>query len=295
MDNSDLAKRMKEYESVSKTKLIRRMPVIIRIDGRAFHTFTKGFKRPFDEVLIKSMQDTMKYLCENIQGCVLGYHQSDEITLLLVDYKELNTSPWFDNEVQKICSITASMATMVFNKFFQRNVEENILEYKCSLTPQCVEIQQKAEKYHRILREAASKGAMFDTRCFNIPKDDVTNNFYWRQLDATRNSIQMVGQAHFSHRELQNKNCNEIQDMLFTQKGINWNDFATPLKRGSCCVKERCFEECEKGAEIEWSEGYPEGGVREGLWRNTWIIDKEIPIFKGEGRDYIDKLVHVGD
>ena len=276
MDNSDLAKRMKEYESVSKTKLIRRMPVIIRIDGRAFHTFTKGFKRPFDEVLIKSMQDTMKYLCENIQNCILGYHQSDEITLLLVDYKELNTSPWFDNEVQKICSITASMTTMAFNKFFQRNVEENILEYKCSLTPQCVEMQQKAEKYHRILREAASKGAMFDARCFNIPKDDVTNNFYWRQLDATRNSIQMVGQAHFSHRELQNKNCNEIQDMLFTQKGINWNDFATPLKRGSCCIKETYKHDDD-------------------TLRTRWIIDKEIPVFKGEERDYIDKLVYVGE
>lgn len=274
MDNSDLAKRMKEYESVSKTKLIRRMPVIIRIDGRAFHTFTKGFQRPFDEILIKSMQDTMKYLCENIQNCVLGYHQSDEITLLLVDYKELDTSPWFDNEVQKICSITASMTTMAFNKFFQRNVEENILEYKCSLTPQCVEMQQKAEKYHRILREAVYKRAMFDTRCFNVPKDDVTNNFYWRQLDATRNSIQMVGQAHFSHRELQNKNCNEIQDMLFTKKGINWNDFATPLKRGSCCIKETYKH-------------------NDDTLRTHWIIDKEIPVFKGEKRDYIDKLVYV--
>lgn len=276
MDNSDLAKRMKEYESVSKTKLIRRMPVIIRIDGRAFHTFTKGFQRPFDEVLIKSMQDTMKYLCENIQNCVLGYHQSDEITLLLVDYKELNTSPWFDNEVQKICSITASMTTMAFNKFFQRNVEENILEYKCSLTPQCVEMQQKAEKYHRILREAVYKGVMFDTRCFNIPKDDVTNNFYWRQLDATRNSIQMVGQANFSHKELQNKNCNEIQDMLFTQKGINWNDFAAPLKRGSCCIKETYKQDDD-------------------TLRTRWIIDKEIPVFKGEERDYIDKLAYVGE
>lgn len=276
MDNSDLAKRMKEYESVSKTKLIRRMPVLIRIDGRAFHTFTKGFKRPFDEVLIKSMQDTMKYLCENIQNCVLGYHQSDEITLLLVDYKELNTSPWFDNEVQKICSITASMATMAFNKFFQQNVEENILEYKCSLTPQCVEMQQKTEKYHRILREAVSKGAMFDARCFNIPKDDVTNNFYWRQLDATRNSIQMVGQAYFSHRELQNKNCNEIQDMLFTQRGINWNDFATTLKRGSCCIKETYKQDDD-------------------TLRTHWIIDKEIPVFKGKERDYIDKLVYVGE
>lgn len=274
MDNSDLAKRMKEYESVSKTKLIRRMPVIIRIDGRAFHTFTKGFKRPFDEVLIKSMQDTMKYLCENIQNCVLGYHQSDEITLLLVDYKELNTSPWFDNEVQKICSITASMTTMVFDKCFQKYVKEfgATIPYYGTIYP----CDAESAVYMKNLNRAIEKGAMFDARCFNIPKDDVTNNFYWRQLDATRNSIQMVGQAHFSHRELQNKNCNEIQDMLFSKKGINWNDFATPLKRGSCCIKETYKQDDD-------------------TLRTRWIIDKEIPVFKGEERDYIDKLVYVGE
>lgn len=117
MDNSSLAKRMKQYESVSKSTLVRRMPVIIRLDGRSFHTFTKGFKRPFDDVLIETMQETMKHLCENIQGCVLGYTQSDEITLVLVDYKNLDSQSWFDNEVQKICSIAASMATMAFNKY----------------------------------------------------------------------------------------------------------------------------------------------------------------------------------
>ena len=274
MDNSDLAKRMKEYESVSKTKLIKRMPVIIRIDGRAFHTFTKGFQRPFDEVLIKSMQDTMKYLCENIQNCVLGYHQSDEITLLLVDYKELNTSPWFDNEVQKICSITASMTTMAFNKYFQKHVKEfgATIPYYGTIYP----CDAESAVYMKNLNRAIEKGAMFDARCFNIPKDDVTNNFYWRQLDATRNSIQMVGQAHFSHRELQNKNCNEIQDMLFSKKGINWNDFFTYLKRGSCCVKETYM-------------------LKDNGLRTHWIIDKEIPVFKGEERDYIDKLVYVGE
>lgn len=220
MDNSDLAKRMKEYESVSKTRLIKRMPVITRIDGKAFHTFTKGFQRPFDEVLIKTMQETTKYLCENIQGCVLGYTQSDEITLVLIDYQTLNTASWFDNEVQKICSIAASMTTMAFNKFFQHNVEESILEYKCSLTPQCVELQQKAEKYHRILREAVSKGAMFDARCFNLSKEEVTNNLYWRQLDATRNSIQMVGQAYFSHKELQNKTVMKFRTCYLLRKEL---------------------------------------------------------------------------
>lgn len=120
MDTSALAKRMKQYEAVPKNTLTRRTPVIIRVDGRAFHTFTRGFKKPFDDVLMRAMQDTMKYLCENIQGCVLGYTQSDEITLILVDYKKLNSEAWFDYEVQKICSIAASMATMAFNESFSK-------------------------------------------------------------------------------------------------------------------------------------------------------------------------------
>lgn len=124
MDRSDLASRMKSfYEEVSKTRLLRRIPTVIRIDGRAFHTFTKGFVQPFDDVLIDSMHETMKYLCENIQGCVLGYTQSDEITLILTDYKELTSDAWLNYEVQKVCSIAASMATMTFNKAFAKNVK----------------------------------------------------------------------------------------------------------------------------------------------------------------------------
>lgn len=119
--HDDLGNRMKEYyENIPKTKLMRRCPVILRIDGKAFHTFTRGFQKPFDEVLIKAMQETMKYLCENIQGCVLGYTQSDEITLVLVDYKKFTSQAWFDYEVQKMCSIAASMATMAFNNFLKR-------------------------------------------------------------------------------------------------------------------------------------------------------------------------------
>ena len=115
----ELGFRMKEYyENRAKTKLLRREPVAIRIDGRAFHTFTKGFKKPFDEILIESMQETMLYLCKNIQGCVLGYTQSDEITLILTDYKKLTSEAFFDYDVQKVCSITASMATMKFNQVF---------------------------------------------------------------------------------------------------------------------------------------------------------------------------------
>ena len=265
--HDDLGTRMKEfYEQVPKMRLVRRMPVAIRIDGKAFHTFTKGFRKPFDDILIKTMQETTKYLCENIQGCVLGYTQSDEITLILVDYQKLTSSAWFDYEVQKLCSISASMATMAFNKFFEANVKNYIRNIMPNiLTP-------LAETYMK----AAEKGAMFDARCFNIPKEEVTNLIYWRQLDATRNSIQMVGQANFSHKELQNKTCNMIQDMLHEQKGINWNDYPTVCKRGSACI-------------------YTEYANMNGSHNSGWIIDKEMPILKGENRAYVDDLVYIGE
>ena len=278
--HDDLGVRMKTfYEQIPKTKLMRRCPVAIRVDGKAFHTFTRGFHKPFDEVLIKSMQETMKYLCENIQGCVLGYTQSDEITLILVDYKKLTSSAWFDYEVQKICSIAASMATMAFNKFFRDNVGDYLYENYDD---------QYLADYIKTLQNAVDKGAMFDARCFNIPKEEVTNLVYWRQLDASRNSIQMVGQANFSHKELQNKSCNDIQDMLMTQKGINWNDLPTYQKRGSCCVRNKIVIESD-------------GVVATAQLRDTskseneWIIDTDIPIFNGEGREYIDRLVFVGE
>lgn len=279
--NDELGKRMKEYyESIPKTKLMRRTPVAIRIDGKAFHTFTRGFEKPFDRVLIKSMQETMKYLCENIQGCVLGYTQSDEITLILVDYKNLNSSAWFDYEVQKMCSIAASMATMAFNKFFEQNVFEfdNLLPSKIGMDER--DFRNIAQSYE----VAVNKGAMFDARVFNIPKEEVTNIVYWRQLDATRNSIQMVGQANFSHKELQNKSCNMIQDMLMTEKGINWNDFPTHQKRGTCCIKEEYYSD-----PIKW---YEDCDIDSTSVRTRWIIDEEIPIFKGEDRDYIEKLIN---
>lgn len=262
--NDDLGTRMKSYyENIPKTKLMRRTPVAIRIDGKAFHTFTKGFDRPFDKVLMTAMQETTKYLCENIQGCVFGYTQSDEITLILIDYKKLNSAAWFDYEVQKMCSIASSMATMAFNKIFQKCVNRYISRIAYHANNVNMDISDRTNKY----RIAQEKGAMFDARCFNIPKEEVTNLIYWRQLDATRNSIQMVGQANFTHKELQNKNCNDIQNMLLTEKDINWNNYPTSCKRGTAVIKE---DKC-------------------------WIIDDLMPILKGENRQYVDRFVFVGE
>ena len=284
--NDDLGKRMKEYyEQIPKTKLMRRCPVVLRIDGRAFHTFCRSFNKPFDDILVKTMQDTMKYLCENIEGCVLGYTQSDEISLLLIDYKKLDTAAWFDYEVQKLCSISASMATLAFNKFFYDNVEFNFQEEWAKINEKITNKEISSEEaepmFDKLEDEYYDKyyskcnKAMFDSRCFNIPKEEVTNYFYWRQLDATRNSIQMVGQANFSHKELQNKSCNDIQNMLLTEKDINWNDLITYKKRGSCCVKKEF--------------------VQDDITQTKWVVDKNIPIFKGEDRCYINDLVFVGE
>lgn len=297
--NDDLGKRMKEYyEQISKTKLMRRCPVVLRIDGRAFHTFCRSFNKPFDDILVKTMQDTMKYLCENIEGCVLGYTQSDEISLLLIDYKKLDTAAWFDYEVQKLCSISASMATLAFNKFFYDNVEFNFQEEWAKINEKITNKEISSEEaepmFDKLEDEYYDKyyskcnKAMFDSRCFNIPKEEVTNYFYWRQLDATRNSIQMVGQANFSHKELQNKSCNEIQDMLMTQKGINWNDLPIYQKRGSCCVRNKIVLFRDSIMETVQLRNTSKS-------ENEWIIDTKIPIFKDEGREYIDRLIYIGE
>lgn len=272
--NDELGKRMKTYyEQIPQTKLMRRTPVAIRIDGKAFHTFTRNFDKPFDEILVNSMYDTMKYLCENIQGCVLGYTQSDEITLILVDYKKLNSSAWFDYEVQKVCSIAASMATMAFNKAFNKRATQFFTEH-CYLDWSDNERfdtdknKQLFDAYHK----AYEAGAMFDARCFNIPREEVTNLLYWRQVDAARNSIQMVARAYFSHAECQDKNTTALQEMLFQKYGINWNDYPVNLKRGACCSKVWNFKNGED-------------------MRSEWRVDYNIPMFKGEGREYVEKLI----
>ena len=291
MATSDLNKRMKDYEKRNRYYLQRRMPVIVRLDMRAGHTFLKNFERPFDESFIKSMQETAKYLCENIPNCKLSYQQSDEISLLLVDYEKLDTSSFFDYRTDKLCSITASMATLVFNRKLGKNVSEFIYN-----NGENYETDSKEYTLCRVYKDAFNKGAIFDSRCFNLSKEEVTNYFYWRQLDASRNSIQMTGQAYFSHEELKHKTRKDIQDMLVLQKGINWNDLPTYQKRGSCCVKEKYFVPYENGNQIKLPEGcsdpFTDDEIETGIYKTHWIIDKEIPIFRNDGREYIEKFVY---
>lgn len=263
--HDDLGTRMKTfYEAVPKTKLVRRMPVAIRLDGKAFHTFTRGFQKPFDEVLGHAMVRTMEYLAKNIQGCVFAYQQSDEITLLLIDYQTLDTCAWFDYEVQKMCSISASMATMAFNKYFAEEVATWRSRQWNDPRHTDPEWWAQQDKLYSLYCEKVSIGAMFDSRVFNIPKEEACNLIYWRQLDATRNSIQMVGQANFSHSALQGMSCDNIKTMLEEDKGIIWGNYPTRWKRGTA-------------------------------WRKDIGVDYEMPILKGEDRKYVDDVIYVGE
>lgn len=271
MVKDSLGDRMKEfYENRSKLYLPRRVPVIIRLDGKAFHSFTKGFKRPYDEILHETMNDTMKYLCENIQGCKVGYTQSDEITLLLTDYDTITTDAWFGYGMQKVCSVAASMATLAFNSALRKHYTEALEGLCCPID---------SDPYMMMLSSKLDK-AMFDARCFSIPKDEVVNCFIWRQQDATRNAIQMLGQCNFSHKELQGKSCNDIQDMLMVQKGINFNDMPTEYKRGVCC-----YRVPRESVNIDFKTKERTVSVR-----NEWQLDFDIPIFT-QDRAFIERWV----
>ena len=255
-----LGDRMKSYyENAYRIYLTRRTPTIIRIDGKAFHTFTRGLAKPYDKIFKRTMWNTTKYLCENIQNTRLGYVQSDEISILMIDYNKFTTAAWFDNNIQKICSVSASMATMAFNKFFKEEVGK------------WFNVEGVNDHYGVTLETYMNKfgNAMFDSRVFNLPESEVCNYFIWRQQDATRNSIELLGREYFSQKELYKVNCKQIQDKLLTEKGINWNDCPTFFKRGVCVDK------------IDDTD-------------NPWLLDLEIPIFT-QDREYIEKHLEVED
>lgn len=227
MTNDSLGDRMKEYESVTRMKLSHRIPAIIRIDGRAFHTLTRRlyggkWSPTFSKIIMPSVAAGVM---SGIQGCNFAYGQSDEVSFLLTDYRTVHTSAWFDYVVQKLVSVTASLATMEF-------VHVN----------------------------GAQDMVTFDARAFSLPHDEVVNYFIWRQQDATRNAIQMMGHEHLTQSELNFKNCDEIQELLFTNKGINFNDSSTVRKRGYCII--------------------------------NGVTDFEIPIFT-QDRQYVEQFVNI--
>jgi len=224
LDGLDIGNRMKKYERCAEYVLPSRVPVILRIDGRAFHTITrKRFGKNWSKEFVEQMIETAKTVIDDIQGCSICYSQSDEISFLLTDYRTVNSDGWFGYDIRKLISISASLASSVFSRLYGNNV-------------------------------------CFDSRCFSVPQDDVCNYFLWRQIDATRNAIQMAGCEYFSHRQLYKKSCNEIQELLFQKHGINFNNYSTMRKRGFCVIENE--------------------------------VDFNIPIFSQE-REYIEKWVYI--
>lgn len=201
----NLSDRMKKYEDSFRFYIPSRLPTIIRIDGRSFGNYTKHCEKPIDLNLVNVMNETAKYLCKNIQGARLAYVQSDEISLLLNSYESLDSSSWFDNNLQKMCSISASLASAYFTQ-----LSDTIF--------------------------GSAKIATFDSRVFVLPKEEANNYFLWRQQDCTRNSVQMLARSIYSHKACENKNNSELQEMIF-QSGQNWNDCPTFQKRGRCVIK----------------------------------------------------------
>ena len=203
-----LADRMKRYEHVERRYLPRRTYTLLRLDGRAFHTYTRGMERPFDGRLALAMNETASALCREISGARFAYVQSDEISLLLTDFASHGTEPWMGGDLAKVLSLSAAIATAAFNGAVPSNWRDR-------------------------------GPALFDSRAWTIADpNEVANYFVWRQRDCVKNSITMVAQAHFPHGRLDGLNSAQRQELLFQEAGVNWNDTPDGFKRGRVTVKE---------------------------------------------------------
>lgn len=230
-----LGDRMKRYENSHRLYLPPRQPVIIRVDGKAFHTFTRGCEKPFDNRIEHAMYSAAYGLLREVQNARFAYVQSDEISLLLIDYNTFSSQQWFDGNLQKMVSVAASVASVQFTIKWEELVGG---------PPRTI------------------KPAYFDGRAFVLSEREVTNYFVWRQQDATRNAVQMVARAHFSHKQCHGKSCFGLQQMLYEEKGIDFEkDTPTCWKRGRIVL--------------------PDG-----------TVDDEIPLFT-QDREYIEKFLEI--
>lgn len=233
-----LGDRMKrQYEDRSRFHLPRRTYTVIRIDGKAFHTYTRHAAKPFDYDLMENLDRAAVALCEEAMGCRCAYGQSDEYSFLLTDFEGNSTEAWFDGNLQKIASVAASIFTAAFNR------QEPLPDHS----------------------------AHFDARVFTIPDPtEVENYFIWRQQDATRNAILMVGYAHFSPKQMHGLNVSQVQEKLFQERGINFNDFPARAKRGR----------------IAWRELYQ---IEEAT-RSRWVIDNEMPVLTQQREYFCERM-----
>jgi len=245
----ELGDRMKrDYEDRTRFYLPRRTYTLIRCDGKAFHSYTRGCARPYDLDLMADMDTTAVRLCEEMGGARFAFVQSDEISVLLTDFGAPLTEAWLDGNVQKMASVGASLATAAFN------------QARLSRMP------------GRLPKTAAM--ALFDARVWTIPdRTEVFNYFVWRQQDASRNSLSMTARAHFPQKRLHAISCDALQQLLLSEKGIDWNDLPIGFQRGRAVVpviEEKTVEYVDKRTQ--------ERKVAAGVLRRTWRV-MEPPVF----------------
>lgn len=248
----ELGNRMKsKYEDSFRFVLPQRTFVVVRVDGKAFHTFTRKMPKPYYQPLHDAMDAAATTLCKEMMGCRMAYGQSDEFSFVLTDFEKHESEMWFSGNLQKIVSVSSSIFTAAFNKAF-----------------------------------GGDKTAMFDARAFIIPsRDEVFNYFIWRQQDASRNSLNMLASCHYSHKELHGMGGPEKHELLYA-KGVNWNDCETAFKRGRVIRKmprERDVTFTHKGTKEQETKT-----ITEHMWavdpeipvftRDTGYLDNLIPI-----------------
>lgn len=220
-----LGERMKKYECVTRNYLTNKIPIIIRIDGKAFHKFTKGLDKPCDTIFMEAMKETTIELCKQIQGTIIGYTQSDEISLVLMNTSNKNSELWFNNNLSKIISISASMATLEFNKAFAKfGILYEVKNFKD------IDKKKYSKKYMT---------ANFDSRAFNIPREEIINYFIWRQRDCQKNAVNSAARTIFSHKQILGLNQKQLKEKMLTEKEINFDVcYADAFKNGITIIKE---------------------------------------------------------
>lgn len=238
---TDFDKRMKEIEHRVRIVLPPVNYYIIRLDGRAFHTFTKPFKRGHSsDPFSYDLHDAFVYACEKladeIDGCLAIYTQSDEVSILLKGKQHETMTPWFGGNIMKLTSITSS----IFSCYFNDKIESD-------------------------------KFAFFDSRAFHIEDNEVNNYFIWRQQDAIRNSVSMYAQRNFSHKELQGIDVKGQKEML-KNKGLDWDELDEWKKKGTLFLKKNYKKY------VSWIDKLGKQQVRHGVVRSKWS-EVEPPMF----------------
>lgn len=268
-----LGSRMKEYEYVTRNYLVNRVPIIVRIDGKAFHKFTRGLDKPCDKIFMESMKKTTVELCKQVQGTVMGYTQSDEISLVLMNTSDRNSELWFNNNLSKIISVSASIATVEFNKTFmnlgvQYELDNNVL----------FDNKNNNHKY-----SSKYMTANFDSRAFNIPREEVINYFIWRQRDCQKNAVNSAARTMFSHKQLQGLNQKQLKEKMLTEKGLNFDKvFADVFKNGMIVIKEP-----------KERIGYDNFGKQYFATSKQWVVKNGDIIFeddRDEIEDYLERM-----